>query len=156
MEQVPYDAPDAVFTNLVGDRLQLAFPGITAAAPFEKDARLRAVAVMADKRSDVMPDVPTTNEPGYPGLVSGTWFGPLVPKNTPPEIHSKINEVIDTAIDTGLSQRADRHGLCAARRHERTVCYSLGYRYQGMGRSRQLLGREGRLNPSQSRRHVLA
>ncbi len=100
MVHVPYNSPGAVFQDLVGDRLQLAFPGISAAAPFVKDGRLRAVAVMADKRSDVMPDVPTTAELGQPGIVSDTWFGLLAPKNTPPEIRAKVNETINAALNT--------------------------------------------------------
>lgn len=98
MVHVPYSSPGAVLTDLVGDRLQLAFPGITAAAPFVKDGRLRAIAVMADKRSDVMPEVPTTAELGQPSLVSETWFGLLAPKETPPDIRHKINEALNAAI----------------------------------------------------------
>lgn len=100
MVHVPYSSPGAVLTDLVGDRLQLAFPGITAAAPFVKDGRLRAVAVMADKRSDVMPDVPTTAELGQSSLVSETWFGLLAPKDTPQDIRHKINEALNAALHT--------------------------------------------------------
>ncbi|MGC3987391.1 MAG: tripartite tricarboxylate transporter substrate binding protein [Pseudorhodoferax sp.] len=100
MVHVPYSSPGAVLTDLVGDRLQLAFPGITAAAPFVKDGRLRAVAVMADKRSDVMPDVPTTAELGQPSLVSETWFGLLAPKDTPQDIRHRINEALNAALHT--------------------------------------------------------
>ena len=100
MVHVPYTSPGAVFTDLVGGRLQLAFPGIAAAAPFVKDGRLNAIAVMADKRSDMMPGVPTTKELGFPGLVSDTWFGLLVPKNTPPEIRQKVNDAINAALKT--------------------------------------------------------
>lgn len=100
MVHVPYNSPGAVFSDLVGDRLQLAFPGITAAAPLVKDGRLRAVAVMSEKRSDVMPDIPTTAELGQPGLVSDTWFGLLAPKGTPQDIRVKINETINAALNT--------------------------------------------------------
>lgn len=100
MVHVPYNSPGAVLTDLVGDRLQLAFPGIAAAAPFVKDGRVRAVAVMADKRSDMMPDVPTTVELGYKGLVSDTWFGLLAPKSTPPDILKRINEVLNASLAT--------------------------------------------------------
>ncbi|MFT4243023.1 MAG: tripartite tricarboxylate transporter substrate binding protein [Acidovorax sp.] len=100
MVHVPYNSPGAVLADLVGGRLQLAFPGITAAAPLVKDGRLRAVAVMADKRSDLMPDVPTTVELGHPQLMSDTWFGLLAPKDTPAEVRQKINEALNTALNT--------------------------------------------------------
>ncbi len=100
MVHIPYSSPAAVFTDLVGDRLQLAFPGITAAAPLVNDNRLRAIAVMADKRSTVMPDVPTTTEVGQPGLKSETWFALLAPKGTPADVRKVINEAVNTALGT--------------------------------------------------------
>ncbi|HYP85934.1 tripartite tricarboxylate transporter substrate binding protein [Variovorax sp.] len=98
MLHIPYNSPGAVFTDLVGGRLQVAFPGTAAAAPLVKDGRLRAVAVMADKRSPMMPDVPTTSELGFPALVSDTWFGLLAPKGTPAEIRQKINQAVNAAL----------------------------------------------------------
>jgi len=100
MVHVPYTSPGAVFTDLLGDRLQLAFPGLAAAVPFVKDNRLRALAVMSDKRSVAMPDVPTTKELGYPGLVSETWFGLLTPKGTPPEVTQRINSALNAALNS--------------------------------------------------------
>ncbi|MBI5257903.1 MAG: tripartite tricarboxylate transporter substrate binding protein [Burkholderiales bacterium] len=100
MVHVPYTSPGAVFTDLVANRLQLAFPGVAAAAPLVKDGRLRALAVMADKRSEVLPEVPTAREAGMPALLSETWFGLVAPKGTPPEVVAKVNEVVNTALNT--------------------------------------------------------
>lgn len=100
MTHVPYNSPSAVFTDLIGERLQLAFPGVTAAAPFVKDGRLDALAVMADKRSAMLPNVPTTVELGYPTLLSDTWFGLLAPKGTPLEVRRKVNESVNALLET--------------------------------------------------------
>ncbi|WP_082621723.1 tripartite tricarboxylate transporter substrate binding protein [Bordetella sp. N] len=100
MIHIPYNSPGAVFTDLVGERLQLAFPGVTAAAPLVKDGKLKALAVMAPKRSDMLPDVPTTAEAGYPTLLSDTWFGLLAPKGTPVEVVNKVNSAINDALKT--------------------------------------------------------
>ncbi|MCD0501755.1 Bug family tripartite tricarboxylate transporter substrate binding protein [Bordetella petrii] len=98
MTHVPYSSPSAVFTDLIGGRLQLAFPGVTAAAPLVKDGQLQAVAVMAPKRSNVLPDVPTTAEQGQPTLLSETWFGLLAPSGTPPATVQKINAAVNNAL----------------------------------------------------------
>jgi len=98
MTHVPYSSPGAVFADLLGDRLQLAFPGVTAAAPFVKDGRLTAVAVMADQRSNVLPGVPTTAEVGQPDLKSETWFALLSPRNTPADIRQKVNDAVNAAL----------------------------------------------------------
>jgi tripartite-type tricarboxylate transporter receptor subunit TctC len=65
-----------------------------------KEGRLRALALMADKRSDVLPDVPTTRELGLPKLVSETWFGLVAPKGTPPDIAMKVNQAVNAALNT--------------------------------------------------------
>lgn len=98
MVHIPYTSPGAVFTDLIGGRLQLALPGVTAAAPFVADGRLQAVATMGDTRSAVMPDVPTTTEIGQPELKSETWFGVLAPKGIPEDVRNKINQALNTAL----------------------------------------------------------
>lgn len=98
MVHVPYTSPAGVTTDLVSDRLQLSFPGSTAVAPLVKDGRLRALAVMADKRSAVLPEVPSTKELGFAQLASETWIGLLAPKGTPPEIVHKVNETMNAAL----------------------------------------------------------
>ncbi|QHI97475.1 tripartite tricarboxylate transporter substrate binding protein [Xylophilus rhododendri] len=106
MVHVPYTSPGAVLTDLMAGRLQLAFPGVVAAAPFVHDGKLRALAVMSDKRSSVLPEVPTTAEAGFPALTSDTWFGLFAPKNTPPEVRARINEAINNALkDPGFRGR---------------------------------------------------
>lgn len=100
MTHVPYTSPGAVFTDLLGDRLQLAFPGAVPAAPFAKDGRLRVLAVMSDQRTPSIPDAPTTKELGYPALVSDTWFGVFAPKGTPRDITIRINQVLNAALAT--------------------------------------------------------
>ena len=100
MVHVPYQSPGAIFTDLLGDRLQLAFPGSVPAAPFVKDGRLRIIAVMSDKRTSAIPDAPTTRELGYPNLASETWFAVFAPKNTPVAVVSRINQAMNAALAT--------------------------------------------------------
>jgi tripartite-type tricarboxylate transporter receptor subunit TctC len=112
MLHVPYSSPGAVFTDLLADRLQLAFPGSAAAAPFVKDGKLRVLAVMSDRRAASMPSAPTTKELGYPGLVSETWFALLAPKGTPREITNRINEVVNAALGSrAFKERLENLGF---------------------------------------------
>ncbi len=100
MTHVPYASPGAIFTDMLGGRTQVVFSGIAAAAPYAKDGRLRALAVMAKQRSPMLPDTPTTVELGHPDLVFDTWFGLLAPKNTPEDIRARINEAVNAALNT--------------------------------------------------------
>ncbi len=100
MVHVPYTAPSPALTDLMSDQLQLAMPGVPAAVPFVRDGRLRALAVMAERRSEALPDVPTTKELGYPRLESATWMSLLAPKGTPPEIVAKLNATVNASLKT--------------------------------------------------------
>lgn len=98
MTHIPYTSPGSVFSDLLSGQIEVAYPGLTAAIPYVRDGRLRALAVMADKRSDSLPNVPTTHELGQPKLVSETWFGLLAPKGTPATITARINETVNAAM----------------------------------------------------------
>ncbi len=98
MTHVPYTSPTGVMKDLIGGQLQTVFPGTMAIASLVRDGRLRALAVMADQRSSILPDVPTTRELGYPQLESATWMALLAPKGTPDDITSKINRTINEAL----------------------------------------------------------
>jgi tripartite-type tricarboxylate transporter receptor subunit TctC len=100
MVHVPYTAPAPALTDLATNQLQVMFPGVTAAVPFVRDGRIRALAVMADRRSAALPDVPTTKELGYPKLESATWMGLLAPKGTPPDVLAKVNAAVNASLRT--------------------------------------------------------
>ncbi len=69
---------------------------IAGAAPLPhiKAGKLRALAVSSARRLASLPDVPTLNEAGYPGMEDYTWVGYFVPAGTPPEVARKLNEAI--------------------------------------------------------------
>ena len=56
------------------------------------------IAVAADKRNAILPDVPTLAEQGYPGFNAGTWYGLLVPAGTPAAIVKRLNEAGNDAL----------------------------------------------------------
>jgi tripartite-type tricarboxylate transporter receptor subunit TctC len=62
-----------------------------------KAGKLRAVAVTAATRSDVLPDLPTINSI-VTGYDATTWFGLGAPKNMPSEIVDKLNKEINAAL----------------------------------------------------------
>jgi tripartite-type tricarboxylate transporter receptor subunit TctC len=73
-----------------------------------KAGRLRALAVSSSKRLALLPDVPTLNELGYPGMEDYTWVGLFAPAGTPPEILQKLNEaVLKSVLSADLRSRLD-------------------------------------------------
>nr|WP_240039761.1 tripartite tricarboxylate transporter substrate-binding protein [Achromobacter aloeverae] len=70
------------------------FDNLPTALPQVKSGKLRALAVSTDKRSPLLPDVPTVAEAGVPGFEATAWFGVAAPPATPADITRKLNETM--------------------------------------------------------------
>ena len=91
MTHVPYKGGGLAMNDLLGGQVEVFFATMPAAMPFVKSGKLRALAVTSDKRSLLMPDLPTISEAGLSGYSATTWYGLYAPKGTPTEIINKIN-----------------------------------------------------------------
>ena len=67
---VPYKGGGPALTDLIGGHISMLFPTMTIALPHVNASRLRALAVIAPKRSAAQPDVPTMAESGYAGVTN--------------------------------------------------------------------------------------
>ncbi|MNN19872.1 Tripartite tricarboxylate transporter family receptor [compost metagenome] len=63
-----------------------------------KAGKLRALAVTADKRSALLPNVPTLAEAGVPGIQMNAWYGVYAPAGTPPATLQKLGAALTTVI----------------------------------------------------------
>jgi tripartite-type tricarboxylate transporter receptor subunit TctC len=108
LNHIPYKGATQQIQDLIQSSLVVAMPQI-------KAERIKALAVLSDKRSPQLPNVPTAKESGYPGLVVAPWFGLGAPAGTPPEIVQKMH----TAIAKGLANKEvqDRFAAIGASVH---------------------------------------
>jgi tripartite-type tricarboxylate transporter receptor subunit TctC len=73
-----------------------------------KSGKFRALAVSSAKRLPQLPEVPTLNELGYPGMEDYTWVGLFAPAGTPRDIAQKLNDAVLKALEApDLRQRLD-------------------------------------------------
>lgn len=98
---VPYKGSAPLTTDLLGGQIDMSFDTITPVLPFIKEGKLKPLAVTTAKRSSALPNVPTLQEAGVPGLAIGTWFGLLAPAATPKpvvtKLHAEIVKIINSA-----------------------------------------------------------
>ncbi len=96
---VPHKASGEARNSVIGGHVQMMFDAITTMAPLAKEGKVRALATTGEKRSPLMPDVPTVSEAGVPGYEATIWLGVMAPKGTPPEIVKMLNTEINKVID---------------------------------------------------------
>ncbi len=109
---VPYKGSAPVLTDLVAGRIDFLFDPITTALPFVKDGKLRALAITSDKRSPLVPDVPTLVELGFVGYDVNPWFGLAAPAGTPRPIIDRLNaEFAKAAKDPEVVKRLADQGI---------------------------------------------
>ena len=97
---VPYKGAGAVLADLLGGQVQVLISAVTTTLPHIKSGKLRALMVTDDKRSPVLPDVPSAPEAGLPKMVMLFWVGFAVATGTPPQVVERLNKEVIAALNT--------------------------------------------------------
>jgi len=91
MTHVPYKGSAPAISDLLGGHVPVMFDSMIAIMPHIKSGKVKVIAVSSDKRSSLLPDVPTFAEAGLPAVESYAWYGFFAPAGTPKPIIDKIN-----------------------------------------------------------------
>jgi len=91
---VPYKGAGPAIVDVLSGQVQLYFATMPAAMPHVKSGKLAPVAVTSSRRSQALPDLPTTAEAGVPGYEASTWYGVLAPAHTPAAVIARLHENI--------------------------------------------------------------
>ena len=99
---VPYKGSTGMRTDILSGQIQMLFDSIPSMSPMVKSGMVRALGTTGEKRSPILPDVPTIAEAGVPGFHFSQWVGFMAPKDTPQPIVQFLNHTI-----TGILSRPD-------------------------------------------------
>ncbi len=95
---VPYKGMGPALVDLLSGQVDIAFANPAASQEFVRSGRMRALAVTGEKRSAMLPDVPTIAETAIPGFEASTWWGILAPAGTPAAIVAEVNGKLAVAL----------------------------------------------------------
>src|SRR6202042_3458575 len=109
---VPYKGIGASFTDMMDNKVQMAFSSIAGARPFTDDNRIIPLATTGKVRSAVYPNLPTVAEAGLPGYEVDLWLGLYAAAGTPPDVLDKLNKAVAVALQNDeLKQSFAKFGL---------------------------------------------
>ncbi|MDK3023408.1 tripartite tricarboxylate transporter substrate binding protein [Cupriavidus taiwanensis] len=100
MTHVAYKGEAPMVQDLVGGQVQWAIASVGSLAPHIAAGKLRAIAVLGDRRKEALPNVPTMAEAGLRDneYKPFGWVGMLVPAGTPPEIVARLEKTARIAV----------------------------------------------------------
>ncbi|MBP7352670.1 MAG: tripartite tricarboxylate transporter substrate binding protein BugE [Comamonas sp.] len=95
---IPYKGAGQALTDALGGQVNAMTDNLPSSLSNIQAGKLRPLAVLAFKRAEVLPDVPTYTELGYAQMGDGGWFGLVAPAGTPKAVIAKLNAAAHKAM----------------------------------------------------------
>jgi tripartite-type tricarboxylate transporter receptor subunit TctC len=101
---VPYKGAAPAVNDLLGGHVQMLVADVPVLLPHIRSGKIQPLAVTSMKRSDVLPDVPSTADLGLPKVNSDNWYGLVAPTGTPKDVLQKLHGAAVKALGTAELQ----------------------------------------------------
>jgi len=109
---VPYKGGAPAINDLLGNQVDFSFQNVNAVISHIKAGKLHPIAVTGDKRTSVLPNVPTLAEAGVKGAEVYSWQGLAAPKGLPPAVKDKLTAAAIAAMkDPAVQSRLTDQGF---------------------------------------------
>jgi tripartite-type tricarboxylate transporter receptor subunit TctC len=111
----PFQGGAPALTAVTGGHIQMIYANTTEVVPSAKSGKIRPLVVTSAERADVLPDVPTMREAGYPELEATNWAGMVVPAATPPGAVARLNaELVRVLRIAAVEEKLKTYGMSPA------------------------------------------
>jgi tripartite-type tricarboxylate transporter receptor subunit TctC len=97
MQSVLYKGSPPVVADLINETLAMSVLPLNVVMGAIGGGRIKALASTSNRRSTLLPDVPTMAEAGYPEVTVVSWYGFHVPAGTPPDVVAKLSAAVGAA-----------------------------------------------------------
>lgn len=101
---VPYRGVGPVIRDLIAGRIDYLCPSATAAAGYIESKQVKAIALLSQDRSPLMPAYPSAGEQGLADFEDTGWSGLFLPRNAPPPVVRKLNAAVIATLETPTVQ----------------------------------------------------
>ena len=112
LQHIPMKATGEAVSEVIAGRAQATMAAVIGVTAFTNDPRIKLLAYTGEKRSRLVPDLPTVAEAAVPGFNYSTWFALLAPASMPKsdveKIHAAMNKVL---ADSAVQERLGRLGM---------------------------------------------
>ena len=98
LTHAPFQGGAPALTAVTGGHIQMIYANTTEVVQAAKAGKIRALVVTSAERTDVLPEVPTMKEAGYPQLEAHNWAGMVVPAATPAPSVERLNRELQRAL----------------------------------------------------------
>jgi tripartite-type tricarboxylate transporter receptor subunit TctC len=96
---IPYKGSGPAITDLLGSQVESMMDQLTASIGHIRDGRIKAIAISSQKRSPLLPNVPTLDELGVKGYEAATFTGIFAPSGVSQEIINKLGGAMRKALN---------------------------------------------------------
>ncbi|MDA8444171.1 tripartite tricarboxylate transporter substrate binding protein BugE [Paracidovorax valerianellae] len=115
MVHIPYRGAGPAINDVVGGQVPVYFDQVASSLPHVKSGKLKALAVSWPERLDVLPDVPTYAQLGFPQANEPSWFGLVAPVSTPAAAVLRVQQAVAAALkEAAVRDRLAGQGLYAS------------------------------------------
>jgi tripartite-type tricarboxylate transporter receptor subunit TctC len=105
MVHVPYKGATLATVALMGGEVDEVIVSVASVLPLIKAGKVRALAVLSEKRVATLPDIPTSKEAGFPNFQMSIWYGMFAPAGTPRDIVTRLHREVAKAMDDPALQK---------------------------------------------------
>ncbi|WP_194722162.1 Bug family tripartite tricarboxylate transporter substrate binding protein [Noviherbaspirillum malthae] len=109
---IPYKGGAAVLGDVMAGHAEASFQNLNVVIPHVKSGKLKALAITSDKRSSLLPSVPTMNEAGIKDLEVTSWQAVAAPRGLAPEVKAKLHgAIVGILNEPDVRQRLTEQGF---------------------------------------------
>ncbi len=105
MVAVTFPGAGPAIQAVVANQISSAWTTMASAGPMIAGGRLKALAVTGERRSPLLPNVPTMAEQSFPEVTGDTWVGIMAPRGTPDEVATTINREVSDFLQQPAARR---------------------------------------------------